>query len=477
MTSCSEVRRHGGRESGFYTVSAHGTKLFRVYCDLASDDSPWTVIQRRLYNSEPTNYHSKSWDEYKNGFKSDEMNFWLGNSYIHELTKTAHRLKIVITTEEFNTYEAVYEDFTMKNETFRFQVNFGSYSGSFIMLLFITFGSYSFIFSTSMQIHFLCRRNCPAWRYKTFTNFVSTGTAGDSFSKHRGMRFSTVDDDVSGTSCTSTHPGGWWFAECLDSNLNGIFDEASNAQDNIYWKTINERIIKTEMKIQPYHDKGAFSRTISNSSVFLYLLFFLLFFQTVSTTQYSGVVNAANVSLGMSFISDTTEIKVRTATEEWTTRVANPGPFLTHVAVTWDANGNLRYYENGSLRAENTSVVLSGEDNQDLSMSVANREYLWLNELTLWNSALSEFSAKNEHNTSEFTCVCSFQISLLHSRLYFIGNFTFDNEVCLWIFENSSQAYSWQSNGTCTPSDSTGPCGDHTYSTSLGKKKFAMKRC
>ena len=70
------------------------------------------------------------------------------------------------------------------------------------------------------------------------------------------MRFSTVDQDTTNTSCTSTHPGGWWFAECLDSNLNGNFDAASNSQERIFWRTINEKIIKTEMKIQPYNVKG-----------------------------------------------------------------------------------------------------------------------------------------------------------------------------------------------------------------------------
>ena len=129
MNSCTEVRRHGRKESGFYSVSAGGIKQFTVYCDLSSDDDPWTVIQRRLHGSAPADYHSKSWTDYKNGFKSDEMNFWLGNKYIHELTKTPQRLKIVITTEEFNVYEAVYEGLTVGDEASGFEINFGSYSG------------------------------------------------------------------------------------------------------------------------------------------------------------------------------------------------------------------------------------------------------------------------------------------------------------------------------------------------------------
>ena len=129
IESCSKIRRHGRKGSGFFSISAGAVKRFTVYCDLSNNDSPWTVIQRRLYGSEPTDYHSKSWADYKNGFKSDEMNFWLGNKYIHELTRTPQRLKILITTEEFHTYEAVYENFTIQDEASGFQIHFGSYSG------------------------------------------------------------------------------------------------------------------------------------------------------------------------------------------------------------------------------------------------------------------------------------------------------------------------------------------------------------
>lgn len=70
------------------------------------------------------------------------------------------------------------------------------------------------------------------------------------------MRFSTMDNDTSSTSCTSSHPGGWWFADCLDSNLNGVFTAASNRNETVFWKTIKEDIIKTEMKIQPQDEEG-----------------------------------------------------------------------------------------------------------------------------------------------------------------------------------------------------------------------------
>ena len=72
------------------------------------------------------------------------------------------------------------------------------------------------------------------------------------------MRFSAIDQNITNTSCTTKHPGGWWFADCLDSNLNGKFETASNQNETIFWRTINEKIAKTEMKIQPYDNKGKF---------------------------------------------------------------------------------------------------------------------------------------------------------------------------------------------------------------------------
>ena len=85
--------------------------------------------------------------------------------------------------------------------------------------------------------------------------FLSTGTAGDSLSFHRRMKFSTVDQDndpTTATVCTMSHPGGWWFSNCLESNLNGVFTTKTNDLDTLYWKTISQPIIKTEMKIQAY---------------------------------------------------------------------------------------------------------------------------------------------------------------------------------------------------------------------------------
>ena len=81
---------------------------------------------------------------------------------------------------------------------------------------------------------------------------VILGNAGDALSKHRGMPFSTSDVDYTALACVASHPGGWWFENCLDSNLNGVFTSPSNSESTIFWRTFKGNIMKTEMKIQPY---------------------------------------------------------------------------------------------------------------------------------------------------------------------------------------------------------------------------------
>ena len=66
------------------------------------------------------------------------------------------------------------------------------------------------------------------------------------------MPFSAEGDDRTVSGCTTDYPGGWWFENCLDSNLNGAFTSSSNSEGTVFWRTIKTKIVKTEMKIQPY---------------------------------------------------------------------------------------------------------------------------------------------------------------------------------------------------------------------------------
>jgi hypothetical protein len=133
VQSCAEVTKYGRSESGYYSLHTGNPKLLTVYCDLSSSDGPWTVIQRRIYNTPPLDYASKTWADFTDGFGESESNFWLGNKHIHELTKTPQKLKILLHTADFNVYEAIYEDFTIGDEASKFVLNFGAYSGENIL--------------------------------------------------------------------------------------------------------------------------------------------------------------------------------------------------------------------------------------------------------------------------------------------------------------------------------------------------------
>ena len=72
-----------------------------------------------------------------------------------------------------------------------------------------------------------------------------SGTAGDSISgghSLNGMAFTTHDRDnnlSSGVNCAQHWKGGWWFNNCMWSQLNGIYhhDTTPRGGEAVYWET------------------------------------------------------------------------------------------------------------------------------------------------------------------------------------------------------------------------------------------------
>ena len=70
---------------------------------------------------------------------------------------------------------------------------------------------------------------------------------------HNGRKFSTKDrdNDISRVNCAKENKirGAWWFYDCKQSNLNGVY---RNGADNgtIIWGNIYP-IKRAEMKIRP----------------------------------------------------------------------------------------------------------------------------------------------------------------------------------------------------------------------------------
>ena len=197
----------GERESGEYAVDPDGKGTIKVYCDMVTDGGGWTVVQRRVNGS--VDFY-RDWTSYKNGFGSLSSEFWLGNENIHRLTSSGNRvLRVDLGDWDGNAAYAKYGTFDVGDESSQYKLTVGSFSG----------------------------------------------TAGDSFSYHNGMRFSTKerDNDLNGGHCALIYSSGWWFNSCHYANLNGLY--LGNVFESkgvawYRWKVNNLSMKSAQMKIR-----------------------------------------------------------------------------------------------------------------------------------------------------------------------------------------------------------------------------------
>jgi hypothetical protein len=88
------------------------------------------------------------------------------------------------------------------------------------------------------------------------------GDAGDSLEYQNGYRFSTFDNDndidQSGRNCADVFQGGWWYRQCLVSNLNGLYIAGGAHLEapatGVHWVTFRGKqysLKYAEMKIRP----------------------------------------------------------------------------------------------------------------------------------------------------------------------------------------------------------------------------------
>ncbi|XP_039950756.1 microfibril-associated glycoprotein 4-like isoform X2 [Bactrocera tryoni] len=183
-SSCTEaMRQENGKyaESGVYELNLPEflNHPFYVYCLRdANGGEPWTIIQRRQSND--TDFY-RGWFEYEHGFGDLNANFFLGLDKIHALTNSqTHELWFQLEDFENEKRVAKYESFAIGNAQDTYKL--------------IVLGQY-------------------------------TGSAGDSFTTHRGEKFTTKDshNDKDASNCAVQYTGAWWYKKCHASNLNGLY--------------------------------------------------------------------------------------------------------------------------------------------------------------------------------------------------------------------------------------------------------------
>lgn len=157
----------------------------------------------------------RNWTDYKHGFGDLNSEFWLGLDKVYRLTSDKNNtLRVDLEDFEGNTRYAEYNMFGVMDENDKYKLILGSYSGN----------------------------------------------TGDSLGhKHRGMPFTTKDQDNDqrdGCNCAIRFKGAWWYNNCHGSNLNGLYLRGKHTSyaDGVNWerwKGYYYSLKRTEMKIRP----------------------------------------------------------------------------------------------------------------------------------------------------------------------------------------------------------------------------------
>jgi len=203
---CADIiRRYPLAPSGLYRISGQaGGSLFQAYCDMETTGGGWTVFQRRIDGSES---FYRTWSDYAGGFGNPAREFWLGNDRLAMLTAARPcKLRVDVIDWSGNSRYTEYSPFRVSASSDRYRLTVGSYSGN----------------------------------------------AGASLTASNGHQFSTYDqdNDVYTQNFAQQCRGAWWYRSCLQSNLNGEYNNTVHCK-GVYWGGTRVLQRSSEMKIRP----------------------------------------------------------------------------------------------------------------------------------------------------------------------------------------------------------------------------------
>ncbi|XP_057312039.1 ficolin-1-like [Hydractinia symbiolongicarpus] len=201
---CKDVYERGFIETGVYKVG----ELYR-YCEMNYLGGGWTVVVNRINGVANFN---KTWNSYKEGFGNLKNEFWLGNEYLHLLTKDTEN-EVLFVMKKFTDskeYMALYDGFSVGDNSTRYRLTTGTYTEDGIAF-----------------------------------------PAGDSFSYHDSEDFKTYDND---NSYLCAQYSAWWMKKCYKSALNGRYSSKGSCEVKcIHWGTLsgfNNSLEKVTMMVR-----------------------------------------------------------------------------------------------------------------------------------------------------------------------------------------------------------------------------------
>ncbi|XP_072016914.1 uncharacterized protein [Amphiura filiformis] len=216
---CYEIlNTHGRNTGGIYWIYPiiNGTSTptpIQVWCDMDTEGGGWTVFQRRVDGSED---FFRYWADYKAGFGNLAVEHWLGNDNIYALVNNGKTYELRLDLYDSSDYSYdLYASFVISDEASDYTLTLGAHID---------------------------------------------GGAGDSFTSHNSMGFTTrdADNDVwNKGNCARAVKGGWWYVACHRSNLNGLYLNGGYTASYRWgieyeaWKGQKYSLAATEMKVRP----------------------------------------------------------------------------------------------------------------------------------------------------------------------------------------------------------------------------------
>ncbi|XP_029460749.1 fibrinogen-like protein 1-like protein [Rhinatrema bivittatum] len=187
---CQAAYLRGRRQNGLYVIRPKDGPLMVVSC-LFLKDGGWTVLQQGFRHEEVI--WSRSWADYKVGFGSLKHSHWLGNEYIHLLTRhNSFTVRFSLNDSKGHSHHADYYSFKVDSEGAGYALRLGAHLGN---------------------------------TNDALTVMNETGI-------HDNMNFSTYDrdNDRYKYNCAADNQGGWWYDRCRSAVLN--------SDRGIYWQGV-----------------------------------------------------------------------------------------------------------------------------------------------------------------------------------------------------------------------------------------------